>query len=191
MHCLFISFFNLPRKKLLNKVCLIILINFLTLTLANDKVFSRNKPKADLPNFHKVHSYLYRGGEPTEKGMNKLKSLDINYIIDLRHKTLKSKKEAKEARALGIEYLNLPMDSSAPTKAEVDTFMDTVTKAYDNHQKVYVHCAHGSDRTGCMVGIWRVTKDGLSYKQAYKEMRKYYFSPKFTNLSNTVLKYSK
>ena len=51
---------------------------------------------------------------------------------------------------------------------------------------VFVHCAHGSDRTGCMIGIWRVMRDGYDYDTAYKEMRKYWFTPKFTNLSGAV-----
>jgi DNA-binding ferritin-like protein (Dps family) len=37
-----------------------------------------------------------------------------------------------------------------------------------------------------MIGIWRVMRDGYDYDTAYKEMRKYWFTPKFTNLSGAV-----
>jgi protein tyrosine/serine phosphatase len=60
------------------------------------------------------------------------------------------------------------------------------TEAGEKNKKVFLHCAHGSDRTGCMVGIWRVTRDGWDYPAAYQEMRKYYFGPKFTKLSGAV-----
>jgi protein tyrosine/serine phosphatase len=66
--------------------------------------------------------------------------------------------------------------------------METVKEGQAKNEPVFVHCAHGSDRTGCMVGIWRVSEDGYSYDQAYKEMRKYYFGPQFTNLSQAVKK---
>ena len=37
-----------------------------------------------------------------------------------------------------------------------------------------------------LVGIWRVSEDGFTYDQAYKEMRRYYFGPQFKQLSGAV-----
>ncbi len=147
--------------------------------------------KPDLLNFHEVHSYLLRGGRPSPKGLEILKDKGVKYIIDLTHDTKSVDAEKAIAQNLNMEFINLPMSDKAPSKSEVDTFLDIVEKAKKNHEKVYVHCAHGSDRTGCMVGIWRVTHDHYSYPKAYSEMRKYYFSPKFTQLSGTVKQYSK
>lgn len=84
------------------------------------------------------------------------------------------------------------MTSAAPTKKQVATLLSTIKKAEKNpsNGKVLVHCAHGSDRTGCMIGIWRVTQEGWNYDEAYKEMRKYWFTPKFVNLSGAVKEYA-
>jgi protein tyrosine/serine phosphatase len=65
-----------------------------------------------------------------------------------------------------------------------DTAAQNVANKYPH--SVFVHCAHGSDRTGCMVGIWRVSRDQWTYPQAYKEMRKCYFGPQFKELSHAV-----
>ena len=146
----------------------------------------------DLPNFHSVHPFLFRGGEPTSEGLKKVKEMGVSTIIDLRAPSVQVSDEARQADKLGIKSINLPMSSKAPTDKQVKTFLDAVQHAKDNPEKgkVFVHCAHGSDRTGCLVGVWRVLNDGWSYDDAYKEMRKYYFSPKFTNLSHTVERYA-
>jgi uncharacterized protein (TIGR01244 family) len=145
------------------------------------------KRKHLVPNFHQVHPFLYRSGEPTAAGVDEIKSKGIETIIDLRAETDKSRAEKEQAEKLGMKYIQLPMSSEPPTKTQVETFMKEVRAARDKKSgPVLVHCAHGSDRTGCMVGIWRVTEDGYDYDQAYKEMRHYWFTPKFTKLSGAV-----
>ncbi len=143
-----------------------------------------------LLNFHEVHPFLYRGGEPNEQSLHNLRNKGIKTIIDLRAASEGATKEQKLAAELGMKYINLPMDSHAPTKKQVNTFIHSVEKAQKNNDPVFVHCAHGSDRTGCMVGIWRVTHENWGYDQAYKEMRKYFFTPKFTALSGAVKQYA-
>jgi tyrosine-protein phosphatase SIW14 len=154
------------------------------------------KMKEDLPNFHEVHPYLFRGGEPNEAGLQKLKDMGIATIIDLRAPSEMKINERDDAQKLGMHYINLIMDSRAPTEKQVDEMMKEIDKAKtlseqgEKNKNIFVHCAHGSDRTGCMIGIWRVTREGYDYPTAYKEMRKYYFTPKFTRLSGAVEQYA-
>ena len=155
-----------------------------------------DKPKADLPNFHEVHPYLFRGGEPTEAGLKKLKEMGVATIIDLRAPTEMHIDEPAAAKKLGFHYINLVMDSHAPTDKQVETVLTEIERAKNESEKgvkdksIFVHCAHGSDRTGCMIGIWRVTQEGWDYPTTYKEMRQYYFTPKFTRLSGAVEEYA-
>lgn len=147
------------------------------------------KPREDLPNFHEVYPYLYRSGEPSIEGLKKLKEMGVTTIFDLRAPSEQHFFDEKpEARALGFKYNRIVMTSAAPTDKQVSTIMRAIEKAKEDPSKgkVLVHCAHGSDRTGCIIGIWRVTHDGWTYDEAYKEMRKYWFSPKFTHLSDPV-----
>ncbi len=151
------------------------------------------KKIAKLPNFHEVHPFLYRGGEPTREGLTELQGLGVKTIIDLRNPGEKKFDEKTAASGLGMAYIAMPMNSEPPTRKQVDTMMDSIKAARtspDTNGKVFVHCAHGSDRTGCMVGIWRVTVDKWTYDQAYKEMRQYWFTPKFTKLSGAVKEYA-
>lgn len=146
----------------------------------------KSEAKADLPNFHQVHDFLFRGGEPSTAGVKDLSNQGIKTIIDLRAAGKRTEDEAALAKSLGMRYINLPMSDKAPTEAQVATFVQTVEAGRDCHEPVFVHCAHGSDRTGCMVGIWRVTHDNYSYNDAYKEMRSYFFGPQFKALSGAV-----
>lgn len=156
------------------------------------------KAKEDLPNFHQVHPFLYRGGEPSKEGLKKIKEMGVTTIFDLRNPGEKKFDEKESAKELGLRYISMPMNSKAPTAKQIKRMMDEIDRAKgkveangagtSNTTKdaVFVHCAHGSDRTGCMIGIWRVKRDGYDYDTAYQEMRKYWFTPKFTNLSGAV-----
>lgn len=152
------------------------------------KTASEKKKVEDLPNFHEVHPFLYRSGEPTVAGMQKLKDMGVHTVIDLRAPSERAFDEEKVAKDLGLKYIMLTMTSAPPTEKQVDTLLDTIKDAQKDPSKgsVLVHCAHGSDRTGCMVGIWRVTQEDWGYDETYKEMRKYWFTPKFTRLSDAV-----
>ncbi len=152
------------------------------------------KAKEDLPNFHQVHPFLYRSGEPTKEGLKKIKEMGITTIFDLRNPGEMAYSEKESAKELGLKYISMPMNSKAPTPKQIKRMMDEVdhakgsaaSNATQSKDAVLVHCAHGSDRTGCMIGIWRVKRDGYDYDTAYQEMRKYWFTPKFINLSGAV-----
>ncbi len=158
-----------------------------------------------LLNFHEVHPFLYRGGGPSEKALHDLKDKGVKTIIDLRSPSegkaklqrtkeddpVQPQEEKTIAEQLGMKYVHMTMDSHAPTKTQVNTFVTAVEKAEKGDGgPVYLHCAHGSDRTGCLVGIWRVTHDNFDYDKAYQEMRKYFFNTKFTKLSGAVKQYA-
>jgi tyrosine-protein phosphatase SIW14 len=159
----------------------------------SSKTNNQDTPKAavvrpDLPNFHEVQPFLYRSGEPSPAGLKNLKEMGVRTVIDLRAPSERHFDEEKLAGIIGLNYINLVMTSEPPTQKQVDTFISEVKKAKDNQAagSVLVHCAHGSDRTGCMVGIWRVSQEGWNYEDAYAEMRKYWFTPKFTKLASAV-----
>ncbi|MCW5822808.1 MAG: tyrosine-protein phosphatase [Cyanobacteria bacterium TGS_CYA1] len=154
---------------------------------------AHKKETEDLPNFHEVHPYLYRSGEPTKQGLLKLKEMGFKTLIDLRAPSEQKFDEKAEAAKLDLKYIRMVMTSAPPTKEQVKTLLDEINKAKSDpaNEKVLVHCAHGSDRTGCMIGIWRVSQEDWSYEDAYKEMRKYWFTPKFVKLSGAVKEHAK
>ena len=138
----------------------------------------------DLPNFHQTAPGIWRGAAPTDAGLRQLKAMGVKTIIDLRIAPKTVRREGEEARALGFHWINLPMGSDPPTPKEVSTLLATLKQAPQS--PVYVHCQHGADRTGCMIGIYRVTQQGWTFPQAYAEMRQDGFNPRWVKLSQAV-----
>lgn len=136
-----------------------------------------------VPNFAQVDEYIYRGAAPTKAGLEALKAMGIRTIIDLRIEK-KAKDEQKIAEAMGFTWINLRMGREAPTKQQVATFLETLANA--ENSPVFVHCQHGADRTGCMIGIYRVVVQGWGFDETWKEMRKYGFKPYLDELKGAV-----
>ena len=142
------------------------------------------KAPAALPNFHQVGPGIYRGGAPTQAGLARLKAMGIHTIIDLRCEHKLAMQEKPRAEALGFTWVNLPMGAEPPTQQQVDTLLAALAKA--PAETVFVHCQHGADRTGCMIGIYRVQVQGWSFADAWKEMRRYGFNPIWKKLTAAV-----
>jgi len=142
----------------------------------------------DVPNFHVIYPFLWRGAAPTEAGLRSLKSQGVRTVIDLRIAPKKVAAERRFVESLGLRFINLPMSGDPPTDKQIKTFLKTVTSATD--QPVFLHCQHGADRTGTLIGIYRERVDGWDFNRAYKEMRRYGFDPHWKKLTATVRRYA-
>jgi tyrosine-protein phosphatase SIW14 len=140
--------------------------------------------KRDIPNFGQVAPNIYRGAAPTAAGLKKLKEMGVKTIIDLRIEKKGQPEETSVAKQLGLNRIRIPMGSEAPTTKQVATFMQAIENA--GNSPVFVHCQHGADRTGAMIGIYRVTKQSWTFDQTYKEMRKYGFKSFLLALKGSV-----
>jgi protein tyrosine phosphatase (PTP) superfamily phosphohydrolase (DUF442 family) len=129
----------------------------------------------DLPNFHQVDPYLYRGGTPTEDGLKVLKKMGIKTVVDLRKPSAEAQAESHEVKALGMHYINLPISRGVPEIPYQEKFFHLVEDAEKkpNTGAVFVHCQYGCDRTGYMVSMWRVQHDHWTSYDAMQEMLKY------------------
>ena len=137
-----------------------------------------------IPNFHAVGPGITRGAAPTPEGLRALKAAGVQTVVDLRISPRLVRQEAAEARALGLRFVNLPMGSDPPTPRQVSVFLATL-KAAPQHP-VFVHCQHGADRTGCMIGIYRETQQGWDFPRTWAEMRRYGFNPHWALLTQAV-----
>ena len=138
----------------------------------------------DLPNFHAVGPGIWRGAAPSEAGLRHLKAMGVKTVIDLRIAPKTVRKEGVYAQSLGFRWINLPMGSDPPTPKQVATLLATLSRAPG--ESVFVHCQHGADRTGCMLGIYRVTRQGWAFPRAYAEMRQDGFDPRWGRLREAV-----
>lgn len=151
----------------------------------------RQQPKPfvnskDIPNFATVSQVIVRGGAPSKQGLEALKRLGIKHIVDLRIERKGQKEEDDAARALGLKRTRIPMGREAPTATQEKLFLQIIRNA--SKEPVFIHCQHGADRTGAMIGIYRVTDCRWTFDQAYAEMRKYGFKTFLSELKNAVRK---
>jgi protein tyrosine/serine phosphatase len=134
------------------------------------------EPCVDIPNFHQVDDFLYRGGQPNEEGLIRLKRLEIKTIVSLRGENEELIVEKRIASQLGIDFINIPLSIyRRPTDEEAIEFLDIVIDK--NRQPVFVHCESGRDRTGAFVALYRVVVQDWMIKQAYNEAKELGFWP--------------
>ena len=119
---------------------------------------------------------FYRGAQPKQEDIKALADLGITTIIDLRDDPMSYEK--REAEALGMRYINIPMsDSKYPKQEQIDEFLKIASDSSTG--KFYVHCAGGRHRTGVMGAVYRYNNYGWNYDQVYKEMKDYDFYTRF------------
>lgn len=127
---------------------------------------------AELPNFYKVSEHLYRGGQPKAGGVKKLAEMGIKTIINLRGTDEMTRAEEAEAKAAGLSYFNIPMPGlSRPTHEQVSRVMEIMGR--QENGPVFIHCKRGSDRTGTVIALYRIARDGWTANQALVEARRF------------------
>lgn len=110
---------------------------------------------------------LLRGGVPDDVGVQWLKQKGVRTVVNLRH--FHGDSEGELVRAAGMRYERIPLESTdAPDPEQVERFLAIARDP--SAQPVYVHCLHGVDRTGAMIGAYRIAVDGWSNADALAEM---------------------
>ena len=72
----------------------------------------REEPgEGDIPRFSILNDGLYRGGQPTQKGLEFLKQKGVKTVINLR---AEDNSEAKLVEKLGMNYVRIPVDEVRP-----------------------------------------------------------------------------
>ena len=148
----------------------IIAVTFVLMLAAQANPAQQRVRYAELPNFYKVNERLYRGGQPARGGVKKLAELGIKTIINMRGADDQTRSEEKEAKAAGITYFNIPMPGlSRPTHEQVERVMAIINA--EENWPVFIHCKRGSDRTGTIVALYRISHDEWTASKAMSEAK--------------------
>jgi tyrosine-protein phosphatase SIW14 len=124
----------------------------------------------ELPNFHKVSATLYRGAQPLDGFAKKLGEIGVKTIVNLRGEDEVSHGEQKEAEAAGLHYFGVAMPGlSAPSDEQVNRVMAIIDNP--ENQPVFIHCKRGSDRTGTIAAVYRISHDGWNAERAINEAK--------------------
>lgn len=131
-------------------------------------------PAKEIENFGCVNSRIYRGAQPTEKGVKELARRGIKTIINFRDADENADIERKWAESQSIKFYNVPFGNwLAPTDRKVQEVLELINSA--DKQPVFIHCKRGADRTGTVVAAYRISHDGWTAKEAKTETKKYHF----------------
>ena len=124
-----------------------------------------------------MRSVLYRGAQPEGRDYTDLKALGVKTIVNLTSDDAEPNEQAM-TEAAGMRYVQIPMTThTPPTAVQVREFLTIVNAAAS--QPVYVHCVGGRHRTGVMTAAYRMTLQGWTPDQAFKEMKQYNFGADF------------
>jgi protein tyrosine/serine phosphatase len=133
------------------------------------------RPAVHIKRFCRVNASYYRGAEPNRQDYERLASLGIRTVIDLKQEGIAA--EAAIVQRCGMRFQSIPMSStSAPTEDVVAQFLKIVSDPAN--EPVFVHCEGGHDRTGVLTAIYRMTHDGWTAERAFGEMKRYGYSSK-------------
>jgi len=131
-------------------------------------------PSKNLPNLFKINANLYRGGQPTEAGIEALAKMGVKTVIDLRDNDERARKEENWANAAGLRFVNIPLSNWFGPK---DRSIESIVKQIETseNQPVFIHCKRGADRTGTVIAVYRIAHDGWTGEQANAEAKKFGF----------------
>ncbi len=138
--------------------------------------------KPGLPNLNRVTPNLLRGAQPSAEGMRQLETMGVKTVLSLRG----FNDDDEELAGTALAHERIRFKTWHPEDEDVDTFLRIITDPAK--QPVFVHCQHGSDRTGTMCAIYRIAVQGWSKDDAIREMTDggYGFHPIWTNLIDYI-----
>lgn len=184
MELSWLSMLRLPPLR----VSVLVGLGLLGLVLGGCVFGVRGVPASEgLENFARVNAGLWRGAQPDERGIERLKQLGAATIINLRMANDVRPDEVAAAKRLGLGYYNVPLHGlSAPTEADVDRVLALIATA---KPPVFIHCQHGADRTGTIIACYRMTHDGWTAQHAMAEAKQHGFSGWQFGMKRFVLAY--
>src|ERR1700681_1966363 len=117
-------------------------------------------------NFSRLETTIACAGATTPAAVAEVKRMGYASIINLRQASeAGANVEAEEAaaKAAGVTYVYLPLNTASPDPAVVEQFLKAVTEP--TNQPVFVHCA-SANRAAALWMIKRMTVDGWDTDRA-------------------------
>ena len=142
-----------------------LLLGVFTLTVAGQA------SKISTRNFLRINSEICTSGQPSLEDLSRFKEEGIRAILNLRRPSEDPilAAEEKKARALGLRYFNIPVDSSNLQEEDADEFVRVV--ADEANRPILIHCG-SANRVGGFWIIYRVLQDHWSFEEAEEEARR-------------------
>ena len=133
-------------------------------------------------NLHEVSKDLFRGAQTNAEGFRELQRRGIKTIVSLRRAT----SDRRKLHGTSLDYDRIQFDPSEIDDEKVVRVLRIITDP--TRTPVFLHCAHGADRTGVICAAYRVVVQGWSKEDAIEEMTRggYGFHAMFANLGQYI-----
>lgn len=124
-------------------------------------------PGIDIKNLSREGD-IWIGGEPSSQGYAQVHDRGVAAVVDLRNPTPVQKASADQARTLGMDYVNLPIDPKNMEDAKASEFL-TFMKEHQGKQ-VLIHCGSANRASG-MYAVYLGAVKGLPADEALERAK--------------------
>lgn len=136
-----------------------------------------------------VPGKLYRSGEPSPAALEAMvREHGVRTIIDLGvapEGEIRERRLQLSAQALGI--MRFKFDLIGDSTGNPNEYVAALRIASDPaRQPVLVHCATGSQRTSCAIGLFRAAFEGVSVDEAIAEANRFDAKPKVDETMRSI-----
>lgn len=123
----------------------------------------------EIYNFLYYHEKLSSSGMPTAEQMKLVAEAGVELVINLAPHDVPDAipEEAALVTSLGMQYINIPVNWSTPTRDGLNLFMDKMDACKDN--KVHVHC-EANFRASSFITLYRILRLGWDAQKAFAVM---------------------
>jgi protein tyrosine phosphatase (PTP) superfamily phosphohydrolase (DUF442 family) len=123
----------------------------------------------DIYNFLLYHDELSSSGMPTAEQMKSVAEAGVELVINLAPHDVPNAipNETELVNSLGMEYINIPINWSTPTKDGLNVFMDVMDINQD--RRVHVHC-EANFRASAFITMYRILRLGWNPEEAFAVM---------------------
>jgi len=137
-----------------------------------------------LKNVGKIAPGIYRGSQPEGEGYQTLKNMGIKTVVNLR--AFHGEKEA--VTNAGMHSVEIPINIfKSVDKEAIEQAVAAI--ADPDNQPVYLHCALGEDRTGTVIAVYRISREGWPPEAAMEEMQAFGFNDIWVHLKRFLEHY--
>lgn len=131
-----------------------------------------------LDNYGIVHPGLFRSAQPDAHGCAVVNALAVSAVVKLNRDDEFPLATERSLLGAGVMILHAPDFSILrPNKARVLRLVDELVDLVQGGHRVLVHCQHGRDRTGLIVGAYELIHKGDSLDLVLENFRAYDTSP--------------
>jgi tyrosine-protein phosphatase SIW14 len=122
-------------------------------------------PVHGVPHFDQVERGIYRGGQPADDGWDYLASIGVSNVIKL-NTTSEGSDDGATRRGMAVRYHPITLWQQLLTGPDILSMNEALAEIGPG---TFIHCTHGEDRTGLLVGLYRL-QEGWSKDKALLEM---------------------